>query len=90
MEIARSVIFSSQLGEKIGWHLKYIQSRKYSYPILFINRCSIRRHIEFSLILTSFRGFCLLISKINTAGISAKESAQILYSTLFQSNKLNL
>ena len=31
-----------------------------------------------------FRGFCLLISSIPTAGISAKEAAHILYPVLFQ------
>ena len=35
-------------------------------------------------ILTAFRGFCLLISNIYTAGIPAKESAQILYPALFR------
>jgi hypothetical protein len=37
-------------------------------------------------ILAALRGFCLLILKIHTAGISAKETAQILYTALSRDN----
>ena len=40
------------------------------------------RNIVPSLILAALRGFCLLISERHAAGISAKESAQILYPAL--------
>lgn len=43
----------------------------------------IRRDIAFSLILTAFRGFCLLISEKYNIGISAKKTARILYPALF-------
>ena len=49
---------------------------------LFINCCGLRRYRVFGLILALLRGFCLLILKIHTVGILAKESARILYTAL--------
>ena len=41
-------------------------------------------------ILTALRGFCLFISNIHTAGISATESSHILYPALSRDDLLNI
>ena len=45
-----------------------------------------RRDGAFEFIIAALRGFCLLISNTHAVGISAKESAHILYPASFQSD----